>query len=85
MAIENGRIDEEESEHGLFIRLLLAIRGSFNLFTICLGLITVALSIFMELIQFQEGVMAALFMIWGVSAIILGVSGLLFLSWIGYR
>jgi len=84
MAVEDEIIDPG-SGHGPVIRVLLAVRGSFNIFTISLGIVAVAISIFMELISFQQGVLAALFMIWGVSAIILGLSGLVFLRLIGYR
>jgi predicted phage tail protein len=76
---------DRRSGHGPLIRVLLAIRGSFNVFTISLGIVAVAVSIFMELVNFQQGVLAALFIIWGVSAVLLGLSGLLFLRLIGYR
>jgi hypothetical protein len=68
------------------IRLLLAIRSSFLLFIVATGVFFVALASAPSPVGLGgTGVLAAMFAIWGLSAILYAVVGFVFLTVIGYR
>lgn len=60
--------DGERSNSQLFgaiLRILYAIRGSFLVFVLAVGIVWTAVGLYL-----QEGVIAAMLVIWGVSAIL---------------
>lgn len=77
--------DGDYAEHSPVIRLLLAIRRSLLLFTITLGVVMILSSIVVELAFANQGVFAAMLLIWGVSAIIFGVLGFVVMLVLGLR
>jgi len=74
--------DWRDTSRNPAIRLLLAIRQSLLLFIIALGVVLILAGAF---VLGGEGVLAAMFAIWGVSAILYAIGGFLFLKVIGYR
>jgi len=75
----------DDSEHGPIIRLLLAIRGSFPLFAIFLGIVMIVAGVAVELTFTYQGVLAAMLVVWGVSAILYGALGFVFALAIQFR
>lgn len=60
--------DDGQSNSQLFktaLRILYAVRGSFLVFVLAIGLVWTGLGLYL-----QEGVMAAMLVIWGVSAVL---------------
>jgi len=76
---------EDDSEYGPIVRLLLAIRGSFLLSTIALGCVMILAGIAVEVALTNQGVVAAMLLIWGVSGIIYGLLGFAFVLAIEYQ
>jgi hypothetical protein len=64
------------------IRVLLAIRSSFLLFIATLGILLFLVGV---VLYGGRGVLAAMFAIWGVSAVLYAGFGFLFLKVIGYQ
>ena len=77
--------DGDYSEDNPVIRLLLAIRRSLLLFTITLGVLMIVSSVVVELVFANQGVLAAMLLIWGVSAIIFGALGFVVMIVLGLR
>lgn len=89
MAMQSGESDgapESESapesdtvmtreEYGPLIRVLLAIRRSFMVFSIFLGFVMIAGGVVVEYVFTNQGVFAAMLVIWGGSAIFFGTLG----------
>lgn len=76
MSNDVGALDRIVS---LFVGLLIAVRSSFLVFTITLGVL-----MFVTGMVLLEGVLAGLFGIFGVSAVLYGVLGYVGLKLIGY-
>lgn len=79
---ENYQPDEEEP--GPVIRLLLAIRGSFLYSVITLGVILAVLGVLNQLLGFVRPLMSGMLFMWGISAIVYGIVGIVGLRVIGY-
>jgi hypothetical protein len=77
-----GESQRDDADHPPIIRILLAIRGSFLLFVATMGVVMILLG---ATVLGGQGVIAAMFAIWGVSAVIYASGGVLFLRLIGYR
>jgi lipopolysaccharide export LptBFGC system permease protein LptF len=76
--------DWQDTSRNPLIRVLLAIRQSFLLFIVALGVFMIGTGfVFQQLGMYY--VLAAMFAIWGVSAILYAVGGYFFLKVIGYR
>lgn len=63
------------SEHGPLVSTLLAIRRSFLVFTVFLGFVMILGGIVTELVFANQGVVAAMLVIWGISAVFFGSLG----------
>ena len=74
----------DDAEHGPIVRLLLAIRGSFLRFTIFLGVVMIVAGVAVEYTLTYQSVLAAMLLVWGVSAIIFGLLGFGFVLAIEY-
>jgi len=62
-------------EYGPLVRVVLAIRRSFMVFTIFLGFVMILSGVVVEYAFTNQGVLAAMLVIWGVSAIVFGALG----------
>jgi hypothetical protein len=86
---ERGHEADTNSLYDLVVSVLLAIRSSFLTFVAALGVAMLLLGAFGPMIPVVNGVMkgvvAGMFGIWGVSAIVYAVIGFGFLRLIGYR
>lgn len=80
-----GDPEDRSEDHGPIIRLLLAIRGSFLLFTVSLGIAMILSGFVVDVTFANQGVIAAMLVIWGISAIIYGMLGFVFILGVEYR
>lgn len=79
---ENHQPGEEDP--GPIIRLLLAIRGSFIYSVVALGVIFLILGVLNALLGLVRPLMSGMFFMWGISAILYGLGGIVGLRMIGY-
>jgi uncharacterized membrane protein YdbT with pleckstrin-like domain len=63
------------SEQGPLVQTLLAIRRSFLVFTVFLGFVMILGGVVTELVFTNQGVVAAMLVVWGISAVICGTIG----------
>lgn len=75
----------DESEPGPIVRFLLMIRRSLTMFTLAIGAAMVIAGIALELVLVNQGVLAAMLVIWGVSFLIIGIIGYGFIMWLRAR
>jgi hypothetical protein len=76
---QSARTDDD---HSPIVQLLLRIRRSFLLFVATVGVLLIVLG---GTLFGGTGVLAAMFAIWGVSAILYALGGVLLMRLIGYR
>jgi hypothetical protein len=79
-----GEFEDEMDDLGLLARLAVAIRSSFLRFTIFLGLVWIVCGVILNLVVADQGTVAAMLVIWGVSAILYGLLGFIVVILIGY-
>lgn len=81
-AVEN---EIGESEPGLVVQFLLTIRRSLTMFTIALGVAMILGGVALEFTLANQGVLAAMLVIWGVSGLAIGLVGYGFIMWLRSR
>jgi|GEM_PF-3545156 len=74
-----------ESEPGPVVQILLALRRSLTMFTLALGVTMIVAGVVLEFTLANQGVLAAMLVIWGLSALVVGILGYGFIIWIRSR
>lgn len=75
---------QNEEDIGPIARLAIAIRSSLLRFAVFLGLVMIASGLAIDAAVGDQGTVAAMLVIWGVSSVLYGLLGFLVVILIGY-